>query len=89
MVDPSRIFVCNFQHSTTSDELKELFSVAGGVKHILICTEKDTEKPKGYGFVQMESAEAAQLAIQKLDGREVDGRIIRVAIAKERPSRVE
>lgn len=89
MIDPSRLFVCNFPLDTTAQFLKEWISSAGLVKHVLVCTEKDTERPKGYGFIQMESEEAAQQAILKFDGTKIGDRTVRVAVAKERPVKVE
>ena len=77
------VYVGNLPYATTDNELKALFEPFGTVISARIKTDRDTGRPLGYGFVQMEDAAAAQ-AIQALDGKEHAGRNLRVNESRER-----
>ena len=81
------IYVGNIPHSTTEQELRELFENIGPVVSVKLITDKFTGTPKGFGFVQMENKEDAQKAIEELNGSELDGRQLTVNQAKEREQR--
>ncbi|MBU1154658.1 MAG: RNA-binding protein [Proteobacteria bacterium] len=81
-----KIFVGNLPFSTTSEELKELFAAYGEVISANVVTDRATGRSRGFGFVEMESAEA-DAAIGALNGKEMDGRALRVDQANERPPR--
>ena len=77
------VYVGNLPFATTDAELKALFEPFGTVYSARIKTDRDTGRPLGYGFVQMEDAAAAQ-AIQALDGKEHAGRSLRVNESREK-----
>ncbi len=76
-------------YATTEEELRELFAQYGTVLSANIIIDRETRRPKGFGFVEMEDDAAAVAAISQLDGQDLDGRNLRVneAIAKPRPAR--
>jgi len=80
-----KIYVGNMNYATTEDSLRELFGQFGTVESVAVVVDRATGRAKGFGFVEMESPEAAQAAIQKLDGQEFEGRKLRVNEAQEKP----
>ena len=70
---------CSFQ--TTEDQLRELFTEFGEVSQVNIITDRETGRPRGFGFVEMEGADAA---ISALDQKEFDGRVLTVNEARPR-----
>ncbi|MFQ5966026.1 MAG: RNA recognition motif domain-containing protein [Acidimicrobiia bacterium] len=83
----TNIYVGNLPFSTTSGELEELFAAHGTVTSAQVITDRMTGRSRGFGFVEMESDEAAQEAIGELNDSELEGRRIRVNVARERTSR--
>jgi RNA recognition motif-containing protein len=81
-----KIYVGNMNYATTEESLRELFSQFGGVDSVAVIVDRATGRAKGFGFIEMDSAEAAQAAIQKLDGQEFEGRKLRVNEAQEKPA---
>ena len=81
------IYVGNMGFDTTQDKLQELFQAYGEVTSVNIITDRDTGRPRGFGFVEMATDEAASAAIGALDGQEVDGRTLKVNEAKPRAPR--
>lgn len=82
-----KIFVGNLSWKVTEDILKPLFEAFGKVVSIKIITDQYTGKSKGFGFVEMESAEAAEKAIQELNDKPLLDRNMRVSLAQERTER--
>jgi RNA recognition motif-containing protein len=80
----TNLYVGNFTFSTTEGDLTSLFGEYGEVIRAQVITDRDTGRSRGFGFVEMESAEAAQKAIDALDGRDVGGRALTVNVAKPR-----
>jgi RNA recognition motif-containing protein len=74
-------------YSTTEERLRQLFEPYGEVTSVSIITDRETGKARGFGFVEMGSEEAAGAAITALNGRNVDGRELKVNEAQERPRR--
>ena len=72
-------------YATTEETLKNLFSQYGEVVSVTIIKDKFTEQSKGFGFVEMADDEASNTAIATLNGKELEGRRIRVSIAEEKP----
>lgn len=81
------IFIANLDWTITSEDLKTTFSTFGDVHYAHVVYEKDTKRSKGFGYVEMESAEAAIRAIEALNGVEINGRAIDVKIASPKTNR--
>ena len=79
-----RLYVGNLSYNTTEMGLREAFGQVGTVADAKIVVDRDTGRPRGFGFVEMSSDQEAQQAIQELNGRELDGRAINVNEAQER-----
>jgi RNA recognition motif-containing protein len=77
-----KLFVGGLAFSTSSDRLREVFAALGTVESASVVTDPETGRSRGFGFVQMGSEEEAQLAVSSLNGKDLDGRSIRVEIAK-------
>ena len=80
----TRIYVGNLPFSATEDSLRALFATHGTVEKVSLINDRDTGRPRGFGFVEMSSADAAR-AIQTLNGTDFGGRPLRVNEAQERP----
>lgn len=76
------IYVSNLSFSVQDEDLREYFSEYGEVSSAKVITDKFTNRSRGFGFVEMADDAAAQKAIQELDGAMVDGRAIKVNVAK-------
>ena len=80
----TNIYVGNLSFNTSSSELERLFAEHGEVERAQVITDRDTGRSRGFGFVEMASQDAARAAIEAIDGQNVDGRNLKVNIAKER-----
>lgn len=80
----TNLFVGNLPFTASSSELEELFTQYGTVSRAQVITDRDTGRSRGFGFVEMDSAEEAQAAIDSLDGSDFEGRQIKVNVARER-----
>ncbi len=80
------VYVGNLPYATTENELKDLFAQYGQVFGARIKTDRETGRPLGYGFVQMEDADADK-AIEALNGKDIGGRNLRVNESRERTDR--
>jgi RNA recognition motif-containing protein len=76
------IYVSNLSYSVQDEDLKEFFAEYGEVSSAKVIMDKFTQKSRGFGFVEMADDTAAQKAITELNGATVDGRAIRVNVAK-------
>jgi RNA recognition motif-containing protein len=85
----SKLYVGNLPYTATEDELRELFSQAGTVTSVVIITDRDTGRSKGFGFVEMSSPAEAQKAISMFDGHTVNDRQLRVNEARPPEARSE
>ena len=85
-----KLYVGGLSYSTTEDSFKNYFAQAGEVKSAMIIMDKMSGRSKGFGFVEMGSDEEAQKAIEMFDGKEFDGRTLKVSEARpmeDRPKR--
>jgi len=80
----TRLFVGNLSYNTTENDLQDAFAAHGTVVEVNLMQDRMTGRPRGFGFVTMESADAAQAAIQALNGAELDGRALTVNEARPR-----
>jgi cold-inducible RNA-binding protein len=78
-----KLFVGGLPFSTSNDRLRELFAEAGQVESATVVTDRDTGRSRGFGFVEMSTAEEAEQAISRFNGQDVDGRRLQVEKAKE------
>src|SRR5271154_2754748 len=83
----TKLFVGKLSFNTTDDGLQTLFAEYGKVVSARIATDRETNQSRGFGFVEMEEAEAAQKAINALDGKEFEGRTIVVSVARPKEDR--
>lgn len=84
---PSKVFVGNLDFKATRDQLETLFGEVGDVQDVFIPVDRDTGRPRGFAFVEFDSEEAAEKAIEQLNGHELGGRALRVNMAEERQRR--
>ena len=81
-----KIYVGNLPSSATSDSVTQLFAQHGTVHSVALINDRETGRPRGFGFVEMDDS-AVAAAIKALDGHAMDGRNLNVNEAKERPAR--
>jgi RNA recognition motif-containing protein len=82
-----KLYVGNLAYGTTEDGLRTKFSEFGTVVSSKIISDRETGNSKGFGFVEMSSDEEGSAAIAGLNGKEIDGRQIRVNEAMDKPRR--
>lgn len=82
----TNIFVGNLSYQTTQDDLLAAFAAYGGVERVNVVTDRDTGQPRGFAFVEMTEAEAAQTAIAQLNGADLNGRTLNVSEARPKPA---
>ncbi len=81
-----RIYVGNLPFSAREDDVRQLFAQYGEVVSVVLPTDRETGRPRGFGFVEMSPADA-QKAIDGLNGKDMDGRALNVNQAREREER--
>ncbi|MDZ4695654.1 MAG: RNA-binding protein, partial [Deltaproteobacteria bacterium] len=79
-----RLFVGNLSFNVNETELRDLFAQSGTVAECKLVTDRDTGRPRGFGFVEMSSDAEATAAIDALNGRDYQGRTLNVNEAQER-----
>ena len=79
-----KLYVGNLAYETTSDELNALFSEVGQVDSCNLIIDRDTDRSKGFAFIEMDSTESANAAKEKLNGQDLHGRALKVNEAKPR-----
>jgi RNA recognition motif-containing protein len=77
-----KLFVGSLSFSTTSEGLREFFTQCGNVASATVITDQFSGRSRGFGFVEMATPEEAQAAVQRLNGKDLDGRQIKVEMAK-------
>jgi len=80
----SKIYVGNLPFSADENSVRQLFSQHGTVESVTLIMDRDTGKPRGFGFVEMPRADAAR-AIQTLNGQDMGGRPLKVNEAQDKP----
>lgn len=80
------IYVGNLPWSATEDQVRDLFAAHGNVESVRLMTDRDTGRARGFGFVEMDKADAIK-AIQALNGADMDGRALKVNESKPREPR--
>jgi RNA recognition motif-containing protein len=82
-----RLFVGNLSFSTTEEALRDAFAEFGEIVEVKLMVERETGRPRGFGFIEMTTDEAATRAIEQMNGALLDGRSLRVSEAEERSNR--
>jgi len=82
-----KLYVGNLAYRTTQEQIQELFSQAGEITEITLITDRETGRPKGFGFVSMATDEGAQEAIKRFNGYTLDNRPLTVNEARPREER--
>jgi RNA recognition motif-containing protein len=81
-----KLFVGGIAFATTSERLREVFAQSGTVVSATVVTDQSTGQSRGFGFVEMSTNEEADKAVQALNGRDLDGRSLKVEISKPKTS---
>jgi RNA recognition motif-containing protein len=79
----TKLYVGNLPFTATEDGVRALFSAHGTVEKIALINDRDTGRPRGFGFVEMSAADAAR-ATQALNGKDYEGRSLKISEAQER-----
>ena len=82
----TKLYVGNLSFDTSASDLEKMFGESGTVQSTNIIEDRETGRSRGFGFVEMTTAEEAQAAIASFDGKEIDGRNLKVNEAKARES---
>jgi RNA recognition motif-containing protein len=82
-----KLFVGNLSFNATQEQLQDLFAAHGTVTEVDVIKDKFSGRPRGFAFVSMETKEAADAAVQALNGKEIDGRALTVNEARPREER--
>jgi RNA recognition motif-containing protein len=77
-----KLFIGGLPFSTSTEELRHLFNQVEGLKSVDVVTDRDTGQSRGFGFAEMETAEAAEEAVRKFNGYALGGRTLKVELAK-------
>ena len=80
----AKIYVGNLPFSATEDQVRALFAAHGTVESVALPNDRETGRPRGFGFVEMSQADAAR-AIQAVNGQDLGGRALRVNEAQDKP----
>ena len=83
----NKLYVSNLPYSVTDQSLGQMFSTYGSVLSAKIITDKMSGRSKGFGFVEMETEQQAAEALEKLNGQEINGRRLNVAVARPQAPR--
>ena len=83
----AKLYVGNLSYDTSEAGLRALFEAHGDVVSVALVTDRETGRPRGFGFVEMGSPEQAEAAKTAIDGVQLDGRALKVDIAKEQVPR--
>ena len=81
----SKVFVGNLNFNTSREEVETLFSQVGKPRDVFMPNDRETGRPRGFAFVEFETDDEANNAIEKFNGYELGGRALRVNRAEERP----
>jgi cold-inducible RNA-binding protein len=83
----SKLFVGNLSFNATENDVQDMFAAHGTVLETKLMTDRDSGRPRGFGFVTMSTPEEAQKAVDALNGSSVEGRALTVNVARPREER--
>jgi RNA recognition motif-containing protein len=81
------MYVSNLSFHTADEDLRRMFGQFGNVSSVKVIVDRETGRSRGFAFVEMDSDEEANAAIKGLNNKDIEGRTLSVAIAREKPSR--
>jgi len=82
-----KLYVGNLSYSTNEDSLRAHFEAHGGVADVAVISDRDTGRPRGFGFVTMNNDDEGRAAMEELNGKDLEGRALNINEARERTSR--
>ena len=82
-----KLYVGNLAFETTSNDLQTMFAQAGTVENVSLIEDRETGRSRGFGFVEMSTTEEGNAAMAQFNGKDVDGRTLKVNEAKPRETR--
>ena len=80
----TKLYVGNLPFSATEDAVRTLFAAHGTVEKVSLINDRDTGRPRGFGFIEMSNADASK-AMQALNGKDMDGRALKINEAQDKP----
>ena len=80
----TKLYVGNLPFTATEEAVRNLFAPHGTVEKVSLIADRDTGRPRGFGFVEMSNSDASR-AMQALNGKELDGRALKINEAQDRP----
>jgi RNA recognition motif-containing protein len=80
----TKLYVGNLPFTVTEEAVRNLFAPHGTVEKVSLISDRDTGRPRGFGFVEMSDADASR-AVQALNGKDMEGRALKINEAQERP----
>ena len=80
----TKLYVGNLPFTVTEDAVRNLFAPHGTVEKISLINDRDTGRPRGFGFVEMSDSDASR-AMQALNGQDMEGRALKINEAQDRP----
>ena len=83
----NKLFIGYLDYTVTTEDLRDLFAQAGTVVDAVVITDRETQRSRGFGFVEFDSEETAKAAVEKFNGFELKGRKINVNEARALPQR--
>ena len=86
-MDQNKLYVGDLSYDVTKERLTDMFKEFGEITEAVVIVDRETNRSKGFGFVTFTKEEDAAKAIKGLDGKEMDGRNIKVNVAKPRENR--
>jgi cold-inducible RNA-binding protein len=80
----TKLYVGNLPFTATEDAVRTLFAAHGTVEKVSLIADRETGRPRGFGFVEMSNSDASR-AMQALNGQELDGRALKINEAQDKP----
>jgi RNA recognition motif-containing protein len=80
----TKLYVGNLPFSATEEAVRALFAAHGTVEKVSLINDRDTGRPRGFGFIEMSNSDASR-AMQALNGKDFDGRALRINEAQDKP----
>ena len=80
----TKLYVGNLPCTATEDAVRNLFAPHGTVEKVSLISDRDTGRPRGFGFIEMSNADASR-AMQALNGQDMDGRALKINEAQDKP----